>query len=357
MKPRRPLLARLAPALLVLVGAAFVAPCARAQDATPPEPPVLRVLCWDNYFAPTTLADFEKETGARVLLDTYESNEALQQRLLGGLVGIDVIFPSDYMVKRLSDQGILAELDAKRLPNATYLSARFLKLPCDRQNRYCLPYLWGTTGVGANRSKVSGNPESLAILFRPESAGQVMLPDDARSSLGMALKYLGKSVNTRNKAEIAEAVKLLRDTKPRISEGGTAAMIAGLVDGSVVLVLGYNGDVLTARQKNAAVFYAVPTEGTILWSDHMCILKASDQQDLAHRFLDYLMRPEVAAAVTNATSYASANEAALPLVKPEILKDRAVHPSQRVLDKSEFLEPLGAAEALYEAAWREVTGR
>ncbi len=340
---------------------AFVLACASIVPAQEPTGegarPNLRVLCWENYFAADTLPAFEKEVGCTIELQTYASNDELEARLMGGLVGVDVIFPSEFMVKKLIDGRFLAELDHARLPNEKHLAARFLKLACDKTNKFALPYMWGTIGIGVNRVKVHGRTDTLAVLFAPEAKGQVLLPDDARSCLGMALKYLGKSANSRSRTDIEKAKQLLLDLEPRIARGADASIIDRLADGTVHRALGYNGDVLTARKKNPSVFYSVPEEGTILWCDHMCILQSSVNKDLAHRFIDYLMRPEVAAAITNEIFFASANDAAEKLVNPEILKDRAVYPVKRILEKSEFQEILGPSQQLYDDAWREISGR
>lgn len=346
----------LLPACLLALAAAL----AQAQDKEPETPsgePLFKIYCWDNYFAADTLANFEKEAGMKVELKIYDSNEELEEKLTSGLlVGVDVIFPSDYEVKRLSDKNQLAKLDLKKIPNVSNLWARFLKLPYDRTNQYSVPYMWGTTGVAVNRTKVSGNVESLAILFDEKYKGKITMLDSARTCLGMVLKYLGKSANTKNKADIEAAKQVLLKQKPLVLRYANDKYTDGLLNGTTLIALGYNGDVLRARATNKGIFYQVPQEGSLLWTDNLCILKNSDHIELAHKFIDYLLRPEVSAAITNETFFASPNEPAQKLVKPEILKDRTIFPSQKVLDKSEFIENLGTLEEMYEKAWKEVTG-
>lgn len=332
-----------------------------AQDGEPVAPEhqedVFKVYCWADYFAAATLADFEKEAGIKIELHTYESNEELETQLLSGHIGVDVLFPSDYMVKQLSDQDLLAALDLKQIPNVKNLNPRFLKLPFDRNNRFSLPYMWGTTGIGANRSKVSSRVDTFGVLFEEAYKGKIMMLDDPRTCMGIALKLLGKSANTRKKDEIQAAKELLLKQKPLVLKYSSNDYSDALADGKILLALGFNGDVMRARKKNMGIFYSVPDEGTILWTDNMCIHKGSEHVAIAHKFLDYLLRPEVSAAITNETFYPSPNVEAEKLVKPEILKDRSIFPTRKVMEKSEFLESVGSAEELYEAAWAEITGQ
>ncbi len=316
----------------------------------------LRILCWENYFAPDTISNFEKETGTDVEIQTYGSNEDLYDMLTTGLVGVDIIFPSDYMVKKLIQENHLARLIPAKIPNFKNLSPRFLKLPYDKTNGYSVPYMWGTTGIGVNRSKVQGRADTLAILFDEQHKGRITMLDDYRTCIGMALKYLGKSANSRNKADLEAAKELLLKQKPLVAKYTSEGYAEALAEGESDLALGFNGDILSVRQKNFSVFYYVPEEGTVLWTDNICLLKTSDKIDLGHQFIDYLLRPDVSAAITNATFFASPNEAAEKLVKSEILRDRAIFPTKRIMDKSEFLENLGSAEQMYQDIWKEVVG-
>ncbi len=343
-------------AALLLSVIALARPVSVLGQEDPPKGEVLNVYCWENYFAATTLSDFEKEFGCKIELRTYASNEELEEKLLSGLLGMDVIFPSDYMVKKLYDQNVLGRLDTKKIPNLKNIAQRFLKLPYDRNNNYSVPYMWGTTGLAVNRTKVTGKVDTLAILFDPRYKGRIAMLDDPRSGIGMALKYLGKSVNSRKKEDLQAVRELLLKQKELVAKYDSEKYTDSLLDGSIYIAMGYGGDVLTAREKDKSIFYFVPEEGTILWTDNVCVLKGSEHVELAQNFINYLLRPEVSAAITNETFFASPNEAAEKLVKPDILHDRTIFPPKKVMDKSEFLDNIGSAQETYDAIWKEVTG-
>jgi spermidine/putrescine-binding protein len=273
------------PGLRLLARALLLWPCLCAVGAAAEETAPLRVLTWGHYFPTATIEEFQREAGSPVELITYESNEELQERISSGLVGVDVIVPSDYMVRILGKQGQLASLQPDRLPNLKHVDPRFCKLAFDPTNRYSVPYAWGTTGIGVNRLQVRGDVDTLALLFDERHRGKIMMFDDARACLGLALRMLGKSANSRKSADIDAAKAKLLEQRPLVLAYSGEKYVDALVDGTILVCTGYSGDVLRAHRANSAIAYVVPREGTILWVDNLCILETSAHKDLAHRFL------------------------------------------------------------------------
>ncbi len=324
-------------------------------------PPELHLFIWANYIAPEVYQLFEQEFGVKVIEENFDSNETLRSKLQAGATGYDIIVPSDYTVEALIAQGLLAELDLSQIPNFQHISPRFRGLFYDPHNRYSIPYLWGTTGIGYNASKIETPPATWAELFDPARlerySNRVSMLDDPRETIGAALKYLGYSVNSTDPHALEAAKNLLLAQKPYLARYDSETYDDFLLTGDLVIAHGWSGEFAKARLENPDIHYVIPREGGVIWADNLAIPKSSQRVDLAHKFIDFLLRPHINATIVNYLRYPSTNEAAQAYILPEILHDPALYPPEEIMEKLEWIRDIGDAIALYEAVWDEVKNR
>ncbi|MCI0424056.1 MAG: spermidine/putrescine ABC transporter substrate-binding protein [Acidobacteria bacterium] len=311
-------------------------------------------LCnWPAFIGAGAVPAFEKRHSTSVLLKTYSGNEELYQMLTSGSVQCDLVVPSTYMVERLIRERLLEPLDLKRIPNLKNISDRFLNLPIDPGNRFSVPYMWGSNGLGVNTVRVSKDPGNLDLLFDPELKGRITMLDVPRFSIGLALQYLGYSLNTTRVEEIEKAKELLIRQKPLVRDYTDA--FVDLLNSEISWVsYGYSGDLCRAAAKNPALTYRVPKQAVLFGLDSLCIPAAAKNKELAHTFISYLLEPRVSAEIANEILYPTPNEAAYPFVDPKLLNNREIYLPDEVLQKAEMLRDLGKAGELYEKAWKEV---
>jgi spermidine/putrescine-binding protein len=318
----------------------------------------LNVYIWTNYLPAEVVSGFERRTGVRIEVDTYSSNEALLEKLQSGVADYDLVVPSDYMVQVLAPQRLLWPLDHRRLPGLANLDPRLLNRKFDPGNRFSIPYLWGTTGIGYDRLKVSGTVDSWGVLFEPRHSGRILMLDDMREAFGAALLLDGKSINERDPAALRRAAARLQAQKPLVRTYNSADFANLLAAGDVDLAQGWSGELAKVVAQDPRRFaYVVPKEGSTLWIDSLAIPSTARHLDAAYGFLAYLLEPAVAARVVGSVRYASANRAARPLLAPAIRDDPAVYPPAAVLDRCELIEDLGATTPLLDRLWTEVKAR
>ncbi|MBN1178266.1 MAG: spermidine/putrescine ABC transporter substrate-binding protein [Anaerolineae bacterium] len=318
----------------------------------------LHLYNWSEYIAPEVVEGFEEEFGVDVIEDTFANNEELLAKLQAGAGGYDVIVPSDYMVEIMIEEGLLAELNRDNLPNITNVGDLFADPPYDPGMVHCVPYLWGTTGIGYNTDVFEEPPDSWAYLFDPELAseyaGQMTMLNDAREAFGAALKYLGYSLNSTNEAELMEARDLLIAQKAWIYAYDSEQYEDLLASDETVISHGWSGDFFMAAEEDERIWYAIPQEGGTIWADNLCIPTSAPSQYTAEAFINYLMRPEIAAANSNFAWYGTPIPAAYDFIDEEVLNEPAIYPPDDVMARLEWLEDLGDATPLYERLWTEV---
>ncbi len=318
----------------------------------------LHVYNWSEYIDPQIYEDFEAEFGVHVVEDTFASNEELLAKLQAGATGYDVIVPSDYMVEIMIEEGILAKLDQDNIPNITNIDAKFADPPYDPGMVYCVPYQWGTTGIGYNGDAFDEPPDSWAYIFDPalasEYAGQFTMLNDSRESMGAALKYLGYSVNSTSEAELTEARDLLAQQKELVYAYDSDQYEDLISSDETVMAHGWSGDFFMVAEEDERIWYAIPKEGGVIWADNLCIPQSASSKYTAEAFINYLLRPEVGATISNFTWYASPNAASTEFIDAEILEEPAIYPPAEVMAKLEWLEDVGEATPLYERFWTEV---
>ena len=333
------------------------APAASSDSVKLPEEIVM--FNWTDYIDPDLYGEFEEASGVRVIEDNYSSNEELLAKLQGGSAGYAVIVPSDYTVGIMIEEGLLAKLDHANIPNLSNLADRFTQVPYDPGSVYCVPYMWGTTGFGYDSTKVDP-PASWSVFFEPDPNsdiyGRVTMLDDPRESFAAALAYLGYDINTTNEAQLNEAKDALIRAKAQLAGYDSDTYEDLVASGENLLAHGWNGDFLLAMEDNENIAYVTPKEGGVVFVDNLCIpASATPEQKLAGEMLiNFLLEPEVAARNSEFIYYASPNKAAEAFLPEDFLNDTSIYPPAEVLDKLQYLEPVGEAESIYQRLWDEV---
>ena len=332
-----------------IIAAALLALAAAAVLPAGAEEPALHVYNWSDYIAPDTVANFAKETGIAVTYDVYDGNEVLETKLLAGHSGYDVVVPTamPYMARQIA-AGAYLTLDKTKLTNLKNLDPVIVAMVAvaDPGNAYGVPYLWGVTGIGYNKAlvvKALGGPppDSLALIFDPAYAKKladcgVSILDTPQEVFPAAFSYLGIDPQSRDLADLDKAVAMLKAIRPFVRKFHSSQYISDLANGDLCISLGYSGDVIQARNRAAEakngveIVFRVPKEGALMAVDMLGIPKDAQHPENALKFIDYLLRPQVIADITDAVSYPNPNLAATALVKPEIRDDTGIYPSDAV---------------------------
>ncbi len=306
---------------------------------------VLNLYIWSDYLAPNTLADFEKQTGIKVHVAYYDTNETLETKLLAGSSGFDVVVPTASYFERLIKAGAFMVLDKSRLPNLKNMDPQLMARVThnDPDNAHGVIYLWGTNGIGYNEKMVKALMpdaplDSWSLVFEPAVAAKVAkcgisVLDSPAEMIRAVYSYLGKDPNSQSAEDLAAAESVLTKIRPFIRNIHSSEYIEALANGDLCIAVAYNGDVMQARDrareanKGIDIKYSVPKEGTILWFDMLAIPKDAPDPDSAYAFLNYMMDPKVIADVSNFKRYADANAAAQALVLPEVKNDPGIYPT------------------------------
>jgi spermidine/putrescine transport system substrate-binding protein len=300
---------------------------------------------------PDIIADFEAEFGVSVIEDFYPSNEEMLARVVAGGAQYDVVVPSDYMIEIMVEDDLLLPLTRDAIPNISNVDDEFADPPYDPLLAHSVPFLWGTTGLGINVELLGDVEPSWALVFDPEVAGnlpgRILLLDDVRETMGAALHWLGHSPNSTDEDELQAAADVIATARAWTAAYNSDLYADLLVSGEVVVSLGYSGNFLDAFDGDERFAYVVPKEGATLWTDNLAILATAPHPCTAHTFLDFILRPEQGARLTNYISYPSPNALAAPFVDPEILEDPAVYPDAATLERLEFLRDTGDMEIRY----------
>ncbi|WP_460119891.1 polyamine ABC transporter substrate-binding protein [Pseudomonas sp. S2_C03] len=312
----------------------------------------VHIYNWSDYIGETTLADFQKATGIKPVYDVFDSNETLEGKLLAGRTGYDVVVPSNHFLGKQIKAGAFQKLDKSQLPNYSNLDPVLLKRleQNDPGNLYAVPYLWGTNGIGYNVEKVKAvlgvdKIDSWAAVFEPEnikklqSCGVAFL-DSADEMMPTVLNYLGLNANSTNPEDYKKAEAKLLAVRPYVTYFHSSKYIADLANGDICVAIGFSGDIFQAKnraaeaKKGVDIAYSIPKEGGALWFDMLAIPKDSANVKQAHAFINYLLKPEVIAQVSDYVGYANPNPASDKLMDQEIRNDESVYPPKEVLDKT-----------------------
>jgi spermidine/putrescine transport system substrate-binding protein len=314
----------------------------------------LNIYNWSDYIAEDTVPNFEKEFGVKVNYDTYEDNEALLAKLQSGATGYDIVVPTGYMVEIMIKQGLLTPINHVNIPNLKGVSEALQDPPYDPGRKHTVPWQWGTTGFAYNSKKVSGTVDSWKLLWDPKYTGKITMLDDMRSAISVALKLLGYSLNSTSEKELMEAKKLLMEQKPLLKAYISAPVKSLLISGEVWLSQLWVGDTLMAKDENNDIDYCIPKEGCEIWDDNLAIPKTAPHKYTAEVWMNYCLRPEVSAAVSNFVHYATPLEAAKMRINKEDLNNPGIYPSPEVMKRLEFQKDVGEATRIYDQIWTEL---
>ncbi|HUH38789.1 MAG TPA: extracellular solute-binding protein [Spongiibacteraceae bacterium] len=355
---------------LVLGGVMAVSMAVSAQQN------VVNVYNWSDYIDPAVLEKFTAETGIKVVYDLFDSNDVLEAKLLASNSGYDVVVPTLSFMARQIKAGVFMELDRSKLPNFSELDPELMAriATVDPGNKHGIPYMWGTTGIGYNVAKVRaalGNDAPLNswdLVFKPEyisrlaGCGVAMLdaPDEV---IPTALNYLGEDPNSEDaKLITGKAKALFMAIRPHITYFHSSKYIDDLANGDICVAVGWSGDILQAAAdaaKGVQVAYSIPKEGALLWFDIFGIPRDARNVDNAHAFINFMSRPDIAAANSNLVSYANGVPASKPMINPAIVDNSAIYPPDEVLEKLFVRKMVGPkVDRVYTRTWTEIkTGK
>ena len=366
------------------LAAAVLAACGGKQDAASTgtaaagEEKVLNVYNYSDYIAEDTIPNFEKQTGIRVTYDVYDSDEVLEAKLLAGSSGYDVVVPTLNFFGRQIQAGVFKELDKSKIPNLANLDPAVMERIAtqDPGNRYGVPYMSGTTGIGFNVDKIEeifGSTEvtgSWSLVFDPAKISKlkdcgVTLLDTPSDMIPIALHYLGEDPHSADPAVLQKAADLIKGIRPYVQNFHSSQYVSSLANGTTCLVVGWSGDIIQARDRAAEagngvnVAYSIPKEGAPQWFDMLAIPADAKHPENAYAFINYLLEPQVAANNTNYIQYANPVASATPLVDEAIRNDPTIYPPDAVKAKL-FTYAVNSPETdkLYTRLWTEIkTGR
>jgi putrescine transport system substrate-binding protein len=349
-----------------LMVVAALAGCGKKQESAPPagadaakappaaaaaEEKVVNVYNWSDYIDPKMLEDFTKETGIKVNYDVFDSNEVLQTKLLAGNTGYDVVVPSASFLEVQIKAGVFQKLDRSKLPNWSNLDPGILQRlgRHDPGNEYAVNHMWGTDAIGYNVKKLQAiDPaapvDSWSLILDPKWAAKlkdcgISVLDAPDEVVGVVLAYLGKDPNSENLDDLKAAEDLLMSIRPYVRMIHSSQYIDSLANGDICVSLGWSGDILQSKSRAAEagqgveIAMTVPKEGTIIWFDMYAIPADAPHPNNAHAFINFMMKPEVAAANSNFVHYATGNAAAVALLDPSVRDDPGVYPPKEVMDK------------------------
>jgi putrescine transport system substrate-binding protein len=331
--------------------AAVAASSAPGASGAPDSGKVLNLYIWSDYLAPNALPDFERQTGIKVHVSYFDTNETLETRLLAGHSGFDVVVPTASYFERQIKAGVYLTLDKSKLPNLKSMDAQLMSRVAlhDPDNAHGVIYTWGTNGIGYNEKMIKAllpdaPVDSWRMVFDPAVVSKIAkcgisVLDSPAEMVRVVLSYLGRDPNSQKPEDLAASEAALGKIRPYIRNINSSEYIEALANGDICLAVGYNGDVLQARDrardanKGIDIQYVVPKEGSILWFDMLTVPKDAPDPDSAYAFLDYMMTPQVAADVSDFRRYATANAAAERLVQAAVRDDPGIYPPKELRQK------------------------
>ncbi len=295
---------------------------------------VVNVYNWGEYIDTGLIKQFEAETGIKVNYKTYESNEQMYSVLRQGGVSYDLVIPSDYMISRMIDEDMLETLNFDNIPNYDLIEDNMKNMEYDPDNAYSVPYMWGTVGIIYDPNVV-GEVTSWSALFNSEFSGEILMFDNSRDAMGIALKYLGYSLNTTDKAELEEAYELLKEQKPILQGYVMDQIFDKLESGEAAIGPYYAGDYLVMLENNPDLKFCIPDEGSNVFVDAMCILKGAANKENAEKFINFMTGTSVSAANAEFIGYTSPNREVQAMLELDDLSMSVMYPDHEILAKCE----------------------
>ncbi len=330
--------------------------CANGQDTPNGE---VVVYNWGEYIDPDVLTQFEEETGIKVIYDEFETNEIMYPKIEAGASDYDVVCPSDYMIQKMMENDLLEEINFDNIPNAVQnIGEQYYEQSkgFDPENKYSVPYCWGTVGILYNKTMVTSEIDSWADLWDPQYADSILMQDSVRDSFMVALKLNGYSMNSTDSAELEAAKKSLIEQKPIVQAYVIDQVRDKMIGNEAALGVIYSGEAIFTQRENPDLEYVIPKEGTNVWIDSWVIPKGSKNKENAEKFIDFMCREDIALKNFEYITYSTPNEAAQALIEDEEIKNSPIaFPVLSDYENLETFEYLGTdADELYNQLWKEV---
>ncbi|ALC86218.1 MULTISPECIES: ABC transporter substrate-binding protein [Bacillaceae] len=297
---------------------------------------------WGEYIDPELIAQFEEESGYRVVYETFDSNEAMMTKIEQGGTSYDIAVPSEYAIEKMKENNLLLPIDHSKIPNLKNIDPYFLDLSFDPKNEFSIPYFWGTVGIVYNPSLLDGQTfESWEALWDPSLKGEILLVDGAREVIGMGLNSLGYSLNSTNENELQEATDKLKKLTPNVKAIIGDEVTQLMVNEEAAVALTWSGQAADMMWENEELDYAVPQEGSNLWFDNMVIPKTAANVEGAHAFINFMLDAEISAQNADYVGYSTPNVAAVSLMDEEVTSDERFYPPEEQRDNLEVYNNLG----------------
>ncbi|MEA5515798.1 spermidine/putrescine ABC transporter substrate-binding protein [Nodularia sp. UHCC 0506] len=318
----------------------------------------LHLYTWTQYVDQELLQTFTTQTGIKTLADVYDSNEVMLAKLLAGGGGVySLIYPSDYMVQKMEEQGLLIELNHERLQGIEQLFSQFQNPSYDPKNRHSIPFSWGTTGLIYNSAILKDAPEDWDYLWQNQGIlnKRMTLLNDVREVMGAVLRMLGYSYNSKDESQIKQAYEKLLELKPAIASFDTDAWQNQMLAGDLILAMCYSVDAIKVNRENPQLKYIIPRSGSSLWTDTIVIPKTAPNIDGAYDWLNFMLKPEVAAMISQRMNLATPNRIGFEKLPNQIKNNQNLFPPNSLLERCERITPLGDLEDVYERYWTQLT--
>ncbi len=317
---------------------------------------IVNVYTWSGVIPDFIIQQFEKETGIKVNFSNYDSNETMYAKLRASKnSGYDIVEPSSYYIDRMRRQNMLEPLDKTKLVNFHNLNPDFLNQAYDPKNQFSTPFIWGVTGIFLNTKFQQNTITRWSDLWDPKYRDQLMFLNDAREVFSVALRVLGYSMNDSNPEHIKQAFFKLKELMPNIKLFNSDAVISIFIDEDATLGMAWNGDLFKAKKENTHLTFIYPADGFVIWVDNLAIPKNAPHRENAYKFLNFLLRADIAKAIALDNNYPTANLAGQKLLPDNIKNSPTVYPSHTILNRGEFQTDIGdEALALYEKYWEEL---
>lgn len=318
----------------------------------------LVVYNWGEYIDPEVLTMFEEETGIDIVYEEFETNEILYPKISSGAIAYDVICPSDYMIQRMIENDLLSEINFDNIPNLKNIGKQYLEQSrqFDPENKYSVPYCWGTVGILYNKMMVDEPVDSWSILWDPKYKDNILMQDSVRDAFGVTLKYLGYSLNSTDLDELTEAKNLLIEQKPLVQAYVIDQVRDKMIGNEAALGVIYSGEAIYTQKENPNLEYVIPKEGSNIWIDSWVIPKNAEHKENAEKFINFLCRPDIALMNFEYITYSTPNEAARELIEDESIRNSEIaFPDLSKYDNLETFQYLGTeADQVYGDLWNKV---
>lgn len=316
------------------------------------------VYNWGEYIDPDTIDMFEEKYSIKVIYDEFETNEMMYPKVEAGAVNYDVVCPSDYMIKKMIDNDLLAELDWNNIPNATNIGELYFETSkeFDPENKYSVPYCWGTVGILYNTEKVDEPITSWSQLWDPKYENDILMQNSVRDAFMVALKLKGYSMNTLDPAELREATDALIEQKPLVQAYVVDQVRDKMIGNEAAIGVIYSGEAIYTQRENDKLEYVIPEEGTNVWIDSWCVLKNAPNKENAEKWIDFMCEPEIALMNFDFITYSTPNDAARELIEDDDIRNSEIaFPDLSNYNNLETFKYLGEeGDEMYNDLWKEV---